>query len=129
MKLLSKGLLYPVDNYLSMNYSVIHTDVKPYSCKYCFKKIRHASGLKKHEQLHTRETWYFCQKCDHTCIQNLKEKSSSQKKKCELTKKASEKTNGGKIEIIKENNSILRDKSSSKKKKSELAKKGQWKNC
>ena len=108
MKLLSKGLLYPVDNYLSMNYSVIHTDVKPYSCKYCFKKIRHASGLKEHEQLHIRETWYFCQKCDQTLLQKfLKEKSSSQK--CELTKSANEKTNGEKIEINKENNSILRD--------------------
>ena len=31
---------------------MIHTIIKPYSCKYCFKKIRHSAALKEHERNH-----------------------------------------------------------------------------
>ena len=81
---------------------LIHTDVKPFSCKYCKKKIRHATALKEHERHHTGEKPYFCQICGQTFRQQVSLKYHERMVKCQnssfkkennaLTINASEKT-------------------------------------
>ena len=92
---------------------LIHADVKPYSCKYCFKKIRHETALKEHERIHTGETPYSCPICNKTFRQQGALKYHEKVKKCQITsfqkknhavaKNSSEKPIDEKKEIKKEN--------------------------
>ena len=92
---------------------LIHTDVKPFSCKYCKKKIRHATALKEHERHHTGEKPYFCRNCGQTFRQQVSLKYHERMVKCQnssfkkennaLAKNASEKSIEGEKEMIKEN--------------------------
>ena len=68
-----------------LHLKLIHADVKPYSCKYCFKKIRHETALKEHERIHTGETPYSCLICNKTFRQQGALKYHEKVKKCQIT--------------------------------------------
>ena len=88
---------------------MIHTDVKPFSCNYCFKKIRHKTALIEHERIHTGEKPFCCQLCTKTFRQKAvliyHERAGkcqiepSKKKKYVLPKSASKNTMKRKKEI------------------------------
>merc|ERR1711920_738186 len=53
---------------------MIHTDERPFGCRYCHKRFRLAQHLKEHIRIHTGEKPYKCNICGRAFCQisNLK---------------------------------------------------------